>query len=281
MHLSFHQRINPLACIPGAAGLSAKTMNIKDLHSTIILHLKAAGDLLLPRKCIVCGRKLILHEKHLCMYCLADLPLTRFWNWSHNPMADKFNEVLEKSLVEAFYRGEGRYERYAYACALFFYDTEGEYRHITQQIKYLGNMQAGRFFGRKLGHKLAESPLYQDVDCIIPVPLHWRRKWKRGYNQAEVIAEGVASVMGVPLRTDILRRTRNTRTQTQLDVESKGRNVKGAFEAFEMATGCRHILLIDDIFTTGATMHACFEALREHIPGEVRISVATLGFVGH
>lgn len=247
----------------------------------MILYLKAAGDLLLPRKCIVCGKKLILYEKHLCIPCLADLPLTRFWNRSHNPMADKFNDVLERSLAEAFDRGDCRQERYAYACALFFYDTEGEYRQIPQQIKYMGNMQAGKHFGRMLGRKLAGSPLYQDVDCIIPVPLHWRRKWKRGYNQAEVIAEGIASVMGAPLRTDVLKRTRNTKTQTRLDVGSKSRNVKGAFEASGTVKDCRHILLVDDIFTTGATLHACFEALREHIPEDMRISVATLGFVGY
>ena len=256
-------------------------MSIKNLSTTLILHLRAAGDLLLPRKCMVCGRKLILHEKHLCIYCLSDLPLTRFWGWSHNPMADKFNDVLEKSLAEAFDRGDRRYERYAYACALFFYDMEGEYRHIPRQIKYLGNIPAGKYFGRMLGQKMAGSSLYQDVDCVIPVPLHWKRRWKRGYNQAEVIAEGITSVLGVPLRADVLKRTRNTRTQTILDVESKGRNVKGAFEANDVLKDCRHILLVDDIFTTGATLHACYEALRKHIPADIRISIATLGFVGH
>ena len=256
-------------------------MSIKNLSTTLILHLRAAGDLLLPRKCMVCGRKLILHEKHLCIYCLSDLPLTRFWGWSHNPMADKFNDVLEKSLAEAFDRGDKRQERYAYACALFFYDTEGEYRQIPQQIKYLGNIPAGKYFGRMLGQKMAGSSLYQDVDCVIPVPLHWKRRWKRGYNQAEVIAEGITSVLGVPLRADVLKRTRNTRTQTILDVESKGRNVKGAFEANDVLKDCRHILLVDDIFTTGATLHACYEALRKHIPADIRISIATLGFVGH
>lgn len=196
-------------------------------------------------------------------------------------MADKFNDVLEKSLAEAFDRGDRRYERYAYACALIFYDTEGEYRQIPQQIKYLGNLPAGKYFGRMLGQKMAGSSLYQDVDCVIPVPLHWKRRWKRGYNQAEVIAEGITSALGVPLRADVLKRTRNTRTQTILDVESKGRNVKGAFEANDVLKDCRHILLVDDIFTTGATLHACYEALRKHIPADIRISIATLGFVGH
>ena len=119
---------------------------------------------------------------------------------------------------------------------------------------------------------------------IIPVPLHWSRRWKRGYNQAEEIASGVAAEAGVPLRTDILYRCRRTTTQTKLDIEGKARNVAGAFAlrkgSIPSDTMPRHILLIDDVFTTGSTLHACFVALREVFPAGVRISVATLGFVG-
>ena len=239
--------------------------------------LRAAGDILLPRTCIVCGRPLLLDERHLCLECLADLPQTYFWQRSHNQMADRFNETLQKN-------EECCKEHYAYAAALFFYHSEADYRLIPYQIKYHGNIAAGKYFGKMLGRRLASSTIYSDVDMIIPVPLHWTRKWKRGYNQAEVIASAVADAMGAELRTDILKRRRRTATQTKLTVEDKTRNVSGAFsisDGYMPSEGIRHILLIDDVFTTGSTLAACLSALRSAFPPEVRISIATLGFVGH
>ena len=239
------------------------------------------ADLILPRTCITCGQRLLLHERHLCLACLADMPLTYFWQRSHNPMADRFNEVIQKSIDG----GTTPHEPYAYAAALFNYSSEGAFRLIPYQIKYHGNTEAGRHFGRMLGRKLAESEYLKDVDMIIPVPLHWTREWKRGYNQAEMIAEGAASVMNAPMRTDMIVRRRRTKTQTRLDIEGKARNVAGAFairkdKLPENGNTIRHILLIDDVFTTGSTLHACFVALRSIFPPSVRISVATLGFVG-
>ena len=240
--------------------------------------LKAVADLLLPRVCIACGRKLLLDEKHLCGPCLSDLPQTRFWTWKFNPMADRFNEVIQRHLEEEWVNG-GPNERYAFAAALFFYDTESGYRHIPYQIKYHGNLSAGRHFGNMLGERLSLAPWFADVDVVIPVPLHPRRKWSRGYNQAAIIARAVADALAVPVREDILRRTRHTATQTKLDIEEKASNVKGAFAASSEGT-FGHVLLVDDVFTTGSTLGECFQALRKVFPPEVRISVATLGFVG-
>lgn len=250
----------------------------KDLKMGVI----CLADIFMPRTCIVCGCRLLRHEMHLCMGCLMDMPLTRFWERSHNPMADKFNEIIQKGLEVG-----AAYEPYAYATALFLYHSEAGYRQIPYQIKYMGNTDAGTFFGSMLGKKLVTSTLWNDVDMIIPVPLHWTRQWKRGYNQAEVIASALAREMDVPMRTDILMRSRRTRTQTKLDIEGKARNVAGAFAVSEDAaaklrngSGPRHIVLVDDVFTTGSTLGACFKALRSVFPPPVRISVATLGFVG-
>lgn len=243
--------------------------------------MKAILDIFLPRVCITCGRKLFLDESFLCLHCLADIPMTHFWERSHNPMGDRFNGLISQSDRQAG-------ERYAYACALFFFENESPYRHIPYNIKYGGRTDVGRYFGQMLGRRMAASGFFGDVDCIVPVPLHWRRKWKRGYNQAEVIARGVAAELGVPVRTDLLRRTRHTDSQTRLEVEEKKANVNGAFKAVLPASGTspaqssvlRHILLVDDVFTTGSTLFACFTALREVFPPSVRISVATLAFVG-
>ena len=117
---------------------------------------------------------------------------------------------------------------------------------------------------------------------IIPVPLHWRRRFVRGYNQAEAIASGLASAMGITLRTDILIRKKRTRTQTKLDIEGKALNVADAFKVNDKVLfpdGLKHVVILDDIFTTGSTIGACFFALRQMLPPSVRISAVTLGFV--
>ena len=254
------------------------------MKGSVLRGLRAAGEILLPRQCITCGQRLLLEEKHLCLECLADLPQTYFWTMSHNPMADRFNENIQKDIETD--EDDGLHERYAYAAALFFYHSEAQYRLIPYQIKYHGNIRAGRYFGRMLGNRLASSELYEDVDMVVPVPLHWTRKWKRGYNQAEVIAGAVAEALGAPMRTDLLRRRKRTTTQTRMEVEDKRKNVAEAFVStpsladIAAQDSIRHLLLIDDVFTTGATLHACFVALRTVLPASVRISVATLGFVG-
>ena len=232
--------------------------------------IKSALDLLLPRTCAVCQRRLYLHEHHICMICHADMPLTHFWTMRHNPMADRFNALLQEKIE--------KFTPYVYSTALFFYKEDSKYRHIPQQLKYHGN------FGKMLGARLIESAEFKDADIIVPVPLHWSRKWKRGYNQAEILAQGIAMEMRIPVRTDLLRRIRRTATQTRLGIEAKGANVAGAFCANikkpDTIKGIRHVILIDDVFTTGSTMTECFMALRQVLPKDVRISVATLCFAG-
>ena len=258
------------------------------LTGTIAKHLSACLDMLLPRTCIVCGKKLLVDEKHICLQCTIDLPLTHFWDRTHNPMADRFNEKLQEWL------DADTYERYAYASALFFYSENAEYKNITRELKYNRNIPAGRHFARMLGNRMASCEHFRDVGMVIPVPLHWKREWSRGYNQAEVIAKEIAGSLGAVMRNDILERVRNTKTQTRLDIEEKAANVKEAFAVRDrqilldaIGSSCAggnqtgHILLVDDVFTTGATLNACFIALRQVLTPEVRISIATLGFVGH
>lgn len=248
------------------------------MYTIIIRTMRSLADLLLPRRCVVCGQRLNVDEKHICMGCLDDLPLTHYWGQRHNPMADRFNGLVQKGLDG---KDDSRSERYAYAAALFFYDAESPYSRITQGLKYSGDILSGRFFGKMLGRMLASAEHFSDVDMVIPVPLHWSRKWKRGYNQAEIIAEEVARELEAALRTDILSRQRNTLTQTALGAEEKAANVHGAFSVTDACVPVpRHILLIDDVFTTGSTMYACFAALRTAFPDSVRISVATSGVVG-
>ena len=245
--------------------------------------IRELADLLMPRTCLVCGRYLGVEERHLCIWCAADLPLTYYWERVHNPMADEFNALLER------HRAPGEQLLYVQAAALLFYHHENPYKLIPQALKYQGNIAAGQYFAARLGRFLAAQPQWQSVDVVIPVPLHWRRKWERGYNQAEVIAAQLARALGASLCTRALYRTRSTRTQTRLDGEDRLRNVAGVFRVRDgpiqrMLPGDGsprplHILLVDDTFTTGATLAACYQALRSAPGHSVRISVATLAVV--
>lgn len=245
----------------------------------------AIMDLILPRRCAVCGMKLLRNEKVLCTDCAEGMPLTYFWQREHNPMADKLNERIQ-----------GR-EQYSFAVALYFY--KDGYKALSKELKYEADVKTGRYVAAALGRKILEAPFLKDVDVIVPVPLHWWRCLSRGYNQSQIIAESVVSVLNeagrapVAVKPDALRRTRRTKTQVHLAMKDKAANVSGAFKA-RFQDGLIsdippvHILLIDDVFTSGSTLAECHKALREalverfgHVAGSaVKISVATLAFVG-
>lgn len=186
--------------------------------------LTALADFLMPRECLVCGRELLVHEKHICTPCLEEMPLTYFWKDADNPMGKKFNALVQRENEQS---GGAVYEQYSYAAALFHYRTGTGYEELTKALKYHSDMAAGRFFAAMLGRRIASSPLFCDVSAVVPVPLHWTRSLTRGYNQAEVIAREVASCIGVPVYPRLLRRNRRTRTQTHLSGGGQGVQCEG------------------------------------------------------
>lgn len=244
-------------------------MKISFLHDIL--------ELLLPRRCAVCGAALESGEDMLCALCREALPLTWFWERRENPMADKLNDRIQELRDKM---DDRNYEPYARAAALFFYRSD--YKKITKAVKYRNALDLGRGMGGELGRILKDAPLYSDVDAIIPVPLHPLRRFRRGYNQAEVIAESLAAVLGVPMNASSLRRIRRTGTQTRLSAEAKAANVAGAFAVTDAKAleGLNHLLLVDDVFTTGSTLAECCRALRLALGSKVRISVCTLAVVG-
>lgn len=265
--------------------------------------LTGMADLLCPRECVVCGRRLGLRESHICLGCLAEMPYTRFWERADNPMSEKYNASIEAAGGQG---GSGldmevsiplgstpqNVSPFEYAAALFFYNSENGYKFITRSLKYHGDIPLGRYFSGMLARRLSGSGLYRDVTAIVPVPLHWTRQLSRGYNQAEVIAGEIALELAAPVWDGVLLRSRRTRTQTKVGVQGKSANVMGAFSTDQktlerLVTGLAdiHILLVDDVFTTGSTMAACHKALshglRELGLDAFRISCATLAFVSN
>lgn len=234
-------------------------------------------ELVLPRRCAVCGTALDSDEADICSSCREGLPLTWFWDRRENPMADKLNDRIQVLRDKA---DDRQYEPYVQAAALFFY--RGDYKEITKSVKYRNALGLGRDMGEELGRKLMGSALFSDVDAVVPVPLHAFRKFRRGYNQAEIIARGAASALAVPVIADSLHRKRRTGTQTRLSVEQKAANVAGVFSVdnAKALQGFSHILLVDDVFTTGSTLAECCRTLRLALGPKVRISVCTLAVVG-
>ena len=229
--------------------------------------LQELADMVWPRRCGVCGGFLRTEERYVCAECLKDMPLTYFWSWRGNPA----EQIL---WARTYLMG---------VVSLFYYSRDNDYKELLHSVKYSGNVAVGRWLGRMLGEKMCEAS-YPPPDVIIPVPLHWRRKWKRGYNQAEAIARGISEGLSgdIPVLTGILQRTRYSISQTRMSVGSKWENVSGAFvignkkSAAERLSG-RHVLLVDDVLTTGATAEACWDAVRD-IP-DIRVSYASIAFV--
>lgn len=220
-------------------------------------------DWLYPRHCDVCGAQLGRGEEIICHKCLEDMPLTYFWKWRDNP-------------AEKILWGRCRFETVS---SLFYYHRESDYAHLTPRIKYGGDRKLGIFLGRMLGRFMAET--ITDIDIIIPVPLHPLKKWSRGYNQSEIIARGISEGLGgAPTAGGIIKRTHWARSQTRTDMGNKWENVENAFtldrSRYHELAGA-HILLVDDVLTSGATAESCWNTMKD-IPG-IKLSFATLAYV--
>ena len=226
-------------------------LRFKPLHELL--------QLIFPDVCCHCGEPLVGDERHLCTRCMAQIP------WAHHAFSPG-NEVEQ--------RLAGRIPLKAGAALLLF--RQGNLAQtIVHQIKYEGNLAMAQQYGRLLGAELQSSGRFSNIDCHVPVPLHRRRKRQRGYNQSELLCDAMAEVMHLPVVAGNLYRRRYTDTQTHKNRQARMDNMKEVFavrhpEHFED----KHILLVDDIITTGATTENCYHALRT-VPN-LQISIAAL-----
>lgn len=216
-------------------------------------------ELLFPRYCKVCGRRLMLSEQHLCIGCLLELPRTHYEEDPNNIFMQHFMEWPE--VVKA--------------TAYFYYYKEGRYSSLIHHLKYYDHPEVGTYLGRLAATELKACGFFNDIDLIIPVPLSPKRYRQRGYNQSDYIAHGISEATGIPTRSNCIERTIDTDTQTRKSQEERWKNAKDIFKITTPETlKGKHILLLDDVCTTGATLHACASALLT-IPG-IRISIFAL-----
>jgi ComF family protein len=218
-------------------------------------------ELFYPQLCITCGERLISQEQYLCMKCWFDLPVSRFEN-------------DEKNKVAQLFWGRVQIE---HATSWFNYRKGSRYQKLIHFIKYKGLNELGLEAGIKFGNVLVESEKFKQIDLIVPVPLHPKKHKKRGFNQSEWIARGISEVLKKPMLEKNLYRKIFTSTQTRKNRFERWQNVEGIFgvnnlEEFEN----RHVLLVDDVVTTGSTLEACACELLK-IP-QTKVSIATLAF---
>lgn len=228
-----------------------------------VSHIKDIGDdflsLFFPRLCLACSVHLVRGEKVLCTECLLTMARTDFHLRRDNP------------LEQAFW-GRCMIER---AAAFSVYNRGSRIRKLIHALKYNGRKEIGKMLGELYGTILSESGFMHDIDIIVPVPLHPARQRKRGYNQSEYIAYGLSEATKVAVKNNIIRRIEQTDSQTKRGRYERWENVKGLFFVPEpQEIRGKHILVVDDVITTGSTMEACVNALHE--AGEVKVSIVAL-----
>lgn len=219
-------------------------------------------DLISPRLCVVCGHRLTVTEDVICAKCNFHLPRTDF-----------HRDAYENEMAKIFW-GRIPIER---AAAFFYYEPHAEVANIIYDLKYRNHPEIGTVIGRMMAKELQLYGFFDGINEIIAVPLAKKRLRQRGYNQSGEIARGVSEVTGLPICKKAVRRSVFEGSQTSKDRWERNENVERVFELIDAETiKGKHLLLIDDVVTTGATIIACVTQLMK--AGGVRISVLSLGF---
>lgn len=218
-------------------------------------------NLIYPRLCASCRATLKEGEKTICVFCLSELPRSSFYLDQDNPVAKLF-------------WGKVKLET---AIASFVFVKKGKIQQLMHELKYKGTTEVGEVLGVELGKDLQKVENLLKIDYVIPVPLHPKKLKIRGYNQSDYIAFGVAKVLGSSVGDEFFIRNKHSESQTKKSKYERWENVGSIFNIDKIEElENKHVLIVDDVVTTGSTIEACCKAL-ENVKG-VKISVATLAF---
>ncbi len=226
------------------------------LHTTVF---QSVTHLFFPHTCCGCGTDLLAEKTLFCIYCHASMPFTRFEDFPANP-------------IEKIFWGRTEIET---AMAHLYFTSGSAVQHSLHLLKYKDRKDIGIYFGRMMGSVLKQSRRFNLCDVLIPLPLFAKRERKRGYNQAALIAEGISNILQIPVVYNAVIRVKGTGTQTHKSRIQRWKNMEEMFKIGDPAQiSGKHLLLVDDVITTGATLEACAQILLS-VP-DVRISIACL-----
>ncbi|MDR2682869.1 MAG: ComF family protein [Dysgonamonadaceae bacterium] len=212
-----------------------------------------------PPLCVGCSTVLVAGERFLCPDCLDDLPETHYSNCKENRAYEQLSPRFPVQKASAY----------------LYYNKDGLGQQLVAAIKYRGNLLLGEWMGASMARAVAPSGFFDGIDSLVPVPLHKQKQWDRGFNQSEILARGIASVTGLPIDTTVLYRAKANASQTRKGVFERWKNTQDLFQVRNTTVfSNKHILLVDDVLTTGSTLEACARALLQC--ENIRISVLTL-----
>jgi ComF family protein len=218
-------------------------------------------SLIYPRSCEACEEVLFKHEQYICNACQLTLPKSNFHLSPNNPISMALaGRVPVKN-----------------ATCLFEFEKLGRVQKLLHALKYENQQTLGEFMGKQLYHTLSNSAFFEGIDVIVPVPLHPNKLKQRGYNQSACFAKGISDASGIPVNTSVLHRSGETSTQTKKKKFERWENVGSVFTLTDHAFfQNKHILLVDDVITTGATIEGCWQALKE--VDNISVSLASIAY---
>lgn len=224
-------------------------------------HFSDLVNLFFPDNCRACGHRLLKGEEVICIHCLDQLPET------------DFHKEIENLMAQLFW---GRIE-IQYCLSAYFFFKKSSIQKLVHQLKYHGKTEIGEFIGQRYAKKLVGSKYQEEIDLIVPVPLHRRKQKIRGYNQSTSFAVGLNEILKIPYSEKVLVRNTFSESQTKKNKYQRWGNVNAIFSPInpEKIKG-KHILVVDDIVTTGSTLEAC--AYQLHLAGAKKVSFAVIAF---
>ena len=215
--------------------------------------------LMFPHTCFGCGSDILDIDNFLCLLCINELPHTNYANHANNPAEKLF---------------WGRVPIKAAMCA-FYFTKVSIVQNLIHEFKYKGNRKIGTYLGNMIGKSIQESHRFKDISIIIPLPLHFEKEKRRGFNQAKILCDGISEITGHPVATNHVVRIKDTESQTKKKRIQRWENVDKIFRIlYPDGLEGKHVLLVDDVITTGSTLEACASEILK--VKNTKVSIATL-----